>query len=84
MSNVVNAEVVAKPNESGENLIRRFLKKVKKLGLFEEFRKYEYYKKPSVKNKEAAERRKRVLLKLEAQEKGIPMIELLNSKGRKK
>jgi len=80
----VNAEVVAKPNESGENLIRRFLKKVKKMALLEEFRKYEYYKKPSIQRKEAAESRKRVLLKLEAQEKGIPMIELLNSKGRKK
>lgn len=81
---VVNAEVVAKPNENGETLIRRFLKKVKKLGLFEEFRKYEYYRKPSVERKEAAEKRKRVLLKLEAQERGIPMAELINSKGRKK
>jgi len=82
---VVNAEVVAKPNESSENLIRRFLKKVKKMGLFEEFRKYEYYKKPSIQRKEAAEKRRRVLLKMEAQEKGIPMMELINIKqGRKK
>jgi ribosomal protein S21 len=44
--------VVARPNEYPERLIRRFIKKVKREGVLEEYReKTSYYVKPSVKRK---------------------------------
>jgi ribosomal protein S21 len=48
----INVIVVARPNEYPERLIRRFIKKVKREGVLEEYReKTSYYVKPSVKRK---------------------------------
>lgn len=80
MSNVVNLEVVLRANESPESLIKRFMKKVKKSGLFDEIKSHEYYKKPSVIRREEKKRSERVLLRLEADQKGVSFTELLKSK----
>ena len=48
-------------NESIENALRRFKKSVSKSGTLQEYRKREYYEKPSVRRKlksEAARKRK--------------------------
>ena len=59
--------VVAGDNESFENLLKRFNKRVQQAGILSEMRHREYFEKPSVKRKrkEAARRRKaaRTLLK---------------------
>ena len=48
MGSPVRAEVTPKRNENTEKLIRRFIKKVKKVGIMEELRDRRYYEKPSV------------------------------------
>lgn len=40
--------VITRKNENFENLIRRFKKQVEKSGIIQEFRKREYFEKPSV------------------------------------
>ena len=52
--------VVAGSNESFENLLKRFNKRVQQAGILAEARHREYFEKPSVKRKrkEAARRRK--------------------------
>ena len=52
--------VTAGQNESFENLLRRFNKKVQQDGILSEIRRREFFEKPSVKRKrkEAAKRRK--------------------------
>lgn len=56
------AEVRARPNESIDQLLKRFKKEVENSGILKELRKREYYEKPSVKRKrEAAAARKRHL-----------------------
>ncbi len=52
--------VVAGSNESFDNLLRRFNKKVQQDGVLSEIRRHESFEKPSVKrkHKEAANRRK--------------------------
>ncbi|MBF6612227.1 MAG: 30S ribosomal protein S21 [Chloroflexi bacterium] len=57
------AEVTVGDNESFENALRRFNKKVQQDGILAEARRREYYEKPSVlrKRKEAARRRKAML-----------------------
>jgi ribosomal protein S21 len=53
MKNIYNVEVKLKPGEEQERFIKRFFKKVKKLGIIEEYTdKVSFYKKPSVKKKE--------------------------------
>ena len=53
-------EVVGGSNESFENLLRRFNKKVQQSDVLGEVRRREYYEKPSIKRKrkEATKRRK--------------------------
>ena len=53
-------EVMSGNNESFENLLKRFNKKVQHDGILSERRRREYYEKPSMKRKrkEAAKRRK--------------------------
>ena len=47
-----NVKVIARPNEHAERLIRRFIKRVKREGVLEEYReKTSYYIKPAVKRK---------------------------------
>ncbi len=55
--------VIVRPNEHPERAIKRFLKKCKKLKIVEEFRKRQYYEKPSVKRRREKLRRKRVIEK---------------------
>ena len=54
------AEVVAGNNESFENVLKRFNRRVQQDGILSETRRREYYEKPSIKRKrkEAAKRRK--------------------------
>ena len=54
------ANVVAGSNESFENLLKRFTRKVQQDGILSEVRHREYFEKPSVKRKRkaAAKRRK--------------------------
>ncbi len=54
--------VVAGNNESFENLLKRFNKRVQQAGILSEARHREYFEKPSIKRKrkEAAKRRKAV------------------------
>ena len=52
--------VVAGDNESFENLLKRFNKRVQQAGILSEVRHGEYFEKPSIKRKrkEAAKKRK--------------------------
>ncbi|MBI2853270.1 MAG: 30S ribosomal protein S21 [Chloroflexi bacterium] len=52
--------VVGGSNESFDNLLRRFNKKVQQDGILSEIRRREFFEKPSIKRKrkEAAKRRK--------------------------
>tara|TARA_R110000744_G_scaffold190929_1_gene310148 strand:+ start:16 stop:228 length:213 start_codon:yes stop_codon:yes gene_type:complete len=61
---IVNVQVRARKNESTENLIKRFSRKVKKEGLMEELKSRKYYEKPSAKRRREKVRRKRTLKKL--------------------
>ena len=58
--NVINVEVVAKEGEDAEKLIRRFMKKVKKRGVLEEYRNSLVYQKPSAYRHQADIRKKRM------------------------
>ena len=60
----VNVQVKARRNESTENLIKRFSRKVKREGILEEVKNRKYYEKPSVKRRREKVRRKRTLKKL--------------------
>lgn len=57
--------------ESAENLIRRFMKKVKKSGLMDDLQERRCYKKPSVVAKEKERKRKRVLAKLKQEQEAL-------------
>ena len=59
-------QVSKRKNESNEALIKRFIRKVKKEKIIEEYREREYYKKPSEIAREAYFRR---LAELEKQKK---------------
>jgi small subunit ribosomal protein S21 len=54
------SEVILRDNESLDNALRRFNKKVQQDGILAEFRRREYFEKPFVKRKkkEATKRRK--------------------------
>ena len=69
MAKPTNAEVIARPNEHPDRLIRRFIKKCKKHGFLDELRKRRYFEKPSDKKRrkkaEAEYRRKRDAAKAE-------------------
>jgi small subunit ribosomal protein S21 len=57
--------VKAKPGESFESLLRRFKKAVDRSGILSDFKKHEFYEKPSVKIKKKREAaRKRAIKKL--------------------
>jgi len=51
-----NLNVRPRRNESQERLIKRFLKKVKKLGIIEEIKNRREYKKPSDKKRRARQK----------------------------
>ena len=57
-------QVQARKNESTENLIKRFTRKVKNAGIIEEYKRKMYYEKPSEARRRKEARRKKVLAKL--------------------
>ena len=59
MARSVNVKVERKDNENIERLIRRFVKKVKKEGILEEYREKMYYEKPSDKKRRVKSAQKR-------------------------
>ncbi len=65
------ANVIVKPrrNDTPERMIRRFTKKVKKIGLIEEIKQRRFYEKPSVAKRRKAAQRKRALERLEKKAK---------------
>tara|TARA_R110000824_G_scaffold136827_2_gene300640 strand:- start:293 stop:550 length:258 start_codon:yes stop_codon:yes gene_type:complete len=61
-----HATVIPNDHQPIERAIKKFMRKVKKSGVQEQFKKHEYYEKPSEKRKRAARKRCRVLEKLKA------------------
>lgn len=64
MAKPINLEVRLKDGEDSLRLIKRFLKKLKKQKITEEFLAHSYYLKPSLRRREEKKKRKRVLEKL--------------------
>ena len=65
MSRSVNIEIKPRyKDEPFERMVRRFMKKVKKERIVENYRDRMYHEKPSVKRKRERARRKKVLEKL--------------------
>ena len=62
-------QVKRRNNESNEALIKRFIRKVKKLKIIEEYRERQHYKKPSEVAREEYFRRLAELEKLKRKEK---------------
>jgi ribosomal protein S21 len=62
-------QVKRRKNESNEALIKRFIRKVKKLKIIEEYRERQHYKKPSEIAREEHFRRLAELEKLKRKEK---------------
>jgi len=56
-------------NDNPQKMIRRFMRKVKKERILEQFRNNRFYEKPSTKRRKAAKRRRRVLDKLREKER---------------
>ena len=56
------SQVTARPGESFESLVRRFKKSVERSGLLADYRKHEFFEKPSVqkKRKQAAARKRSI------------------------
>jgi len=65
MGKSINVEVKPKDkNENFERMVRRFLKKVKKEKIIEDYRDRRFYEKPSVVRKRERQKRKKLLEKL--------------------
>jgi len=62
-------EVRLRKNETADNLIKRFMRKIKNEKITEEFLKRQHYKKPSVRKREAHFRRLKVIEKLKKKER---------------
>jgi ribosomal protein S21 len=69
MSKTVNISIKPLKRDSPERMIKRFTRKVKKLGILDEVRKRRYYRKPSEVRREKNIRRKRETAKLERKKK---------------
>tara|TARA_B100000427_G_C15450404_1_gene569318 strand:- start:557 stop:811 length:255 start_codon:yes stop_codon:yes gene_type:complete len=65
----INAAIYPRRNDTPERMIRRFTKKVKKLGIIDEIKKRRYYEKPSIAKRRKAAERKRMLERLEKKAK---------------
>ena len=59
MAKPVNVEVTLRPGEHPERMIKRFIRKVKKSGLMEEYRNRRFHEKRSDKNRRIKQARKR-------------------------
>ena len=66
MAKSCNVYLKARKNEPADRLIKRFIKKVKKEKIVEEFRDRKYYKKPSVKKKLKRQKAQREKMRQEA------------------
>jgi ribosomal protein S21 len=64
MAKPINLEVRLKDGEDSLRLIKRFLKKLKKQKITEEYLAHNHYVKPSLRRREEKKKRKRVLEKL--------------------
>ena len=69
MSKAVNVSIKPLKKDRPERMIKRFTRKVKKLGILDEVKKRRYYKKPSEIRREQNIRRKRETAKLERKKK---------------
>jgi ribosomal protein S21 len=69
MSKTVNVSIKPLKKDRPERMIKRFTRKVKKLGILDEVKKRRYYKKPSEIRREKKIRRKRETAKLERKKK---------------
>jgi ribosomal protein S21 len=68
-SNKIIMNVPRRKNDSNESLIKRFIRKVKKEKIIEEYREREYYKKPSEIAREKYFRRLAELEKMKEKER---------------
>ena len=59
MAKPVNVEVTLRPGEHPERMIKRFIRKVKKIGIMEECRKRKFHEKKSDKNRRIRQAQKR-------------------------
>ena len=59
MAKPVNVEVTLRPGEHPERMIKRFIRKVKKSGLMEEYRERRFHEKKSDKNRRVRQAQKR-------------------------
>jgi len=60
--------ITPKNNEPIDRTIKRFIRKVKKSGIAEEFRERQYYEKPSMKKRKEKLRREATIKKLQEEE----------------
>ena len=56
----VHVEIVIRDQSQVEKMIKKFTRKCKKSGLFDELKERRYFKKKSIKRKEKRERKKRL------------------------
>ena len=71
MAKAVNVVVKARNGEPTERMIRRFVKKVKKEGILEEYREKMYYEKPSDKKRRIKSRQRRIAEKKSIEKKQL-------------
>ncbi len=60
MAKPVNVEVTLRPGEHPERMIKRFIRKVKKSGVMEEYRNRRFHEKKSDKNRRIRQAQKRM------------------------
>ena len=60
MAGPINVEVRLRNGESVDRLIKRFIKKVRKEEILDEYRERKYFEKPSVKRRKEKAKRKRI------------------------
>jgi ribosomal protein S21 len=69
MAKPVNVEVTLRPGEDPARMIRRFIRKVKKSGVMEEYRERRYHEKRSDKNRKIKQAQKRAHQRSVAEQK---------------
>ena len=66
-----HVQVYSRKNEPVENLIKRFMRKVRKEGIKEECRERMFFEKPSDKKRRLSTRRRQILRRLKQKEETI-------------
>jgi len=69
MAKNVNVSVERREGETVERLLRRFVKRVKKEGILEEYRERQYYEKPSDKKRRIKSGQKRIAQRKQEEQK---------------